>query len=106
MKGTIHWVPADGAVDCPVRLYDHLFQAENPDKTDEGGTFLDNLNPDSLETVTAKCEPSLADAAPGDRFQFERLGYFYADPIDSKPGTPAFNRAVTLRDTWGKAAGK
>ncbi|TWT86765.1 Glutamine--tRNA ligase [Pseudobythopirellula maris] len=102
VKGTIHWVPAGTAVDAEVRLYDHLFRVENPDKAEEGKTFLDHLNPDSLETLTAKVEPALADAEPGERLQFERLGYFYVDPKDSAPGAPVFNRAVTLRDTWGK----
>lgn len=106
VKGTIHWVPADECVDAEVRLYDHLFATEEPDKADEGKTFLDNLNPASLEIVIAKLEPSLADAEPGERFQFERLGYFYADPIDSVVEAPVFNRTVTLRDTWGKVAGK
>ncbi|MEM6799509.1 MAG: glutamine--tRNA ligase/YqeY domain fusion protein [Planctomycetota bacterium] len=109
VKGAIHWVDAATAVDCRVRLYDHLFGVPDPDKpsADDAAaatTFLDNLNPDSLETLTAKAEPSLAASAPGERFQFERLGYFYADPIDSQPGAPAFNRTVTLRDTWGKRA--
>ncbi|TWT33458.1 Glutamine--tRNA ligase [Posidoniimonas corsicana] len=106
VKGTIHWVDAATAVDAPVRVYDHLFGVENPDKAEEGKTFLDNLNPNSLETLTAKCEPALAEAAAGDTFQFERVGYFFADPIDSKPGQPVFNRTVTLRDTWGKESGK
>ena len=106
VKGTIHWVPAEGCLDAQVRLYDHLFRTENPGEVAEGGTFLDNLNPSSLETVTAKLEPALAEAAPGDRFQFERVGYFFADPIDSQPTAPVFNRTVTLRDTWGKVAGK
>ena len=111
VKGTIHWVDAATAVDCQVRLYDHLFADEAPDRISntaakKGKTFLDNLNPNSLETLTAKCEPALAEAAAGERFQFERLGYFYADPADSQPGKPAFNRTVTLRDTWGKTAGK
>lgn len=109
VKGTIHWVPADSAVDAEVRLYDHLFADEAPDKISnkaakKGKTFLDNLNPQSLLALTAKCEPALAEATAGERFQFERLGYFFADPVDSQPGTPAFNRTVTLRDTWGKAA--
>ncbi|MEN0111747.1 MAG: glutamate--tRNA ligase family protein, partial [Planctomycetota bacterium] len=111
VKGTIHWVPAGdpgsgGAIDAEVRLYDHLFAVEDPDGSAEGKTFLDHLNPASLETLTAKCEPSLADAQAGDRFQFERLGYFYADPVDSTSGAAVFNRTVTLRDTWGKAGGK
>lgn len=106
VKGTIHWVDAATALDAEVRLYDHLFNVESPDKTEEGKTFLDNLNPDSLQTVTAKLEPSVAEIEPGTNLQFERLGYFYADPIDSNPGKPVFNRTVTLRDTWGKVAGK
>ena len=110
VKGTIHWVSAEHAITADVRLYDYLFDTESPDKTPgkdvEGGTFLDNLNPNSLEVLTdAKLEPSLADARPGDRFQFERTGYFYADPIDSTEGKPVFNRTATLRDTWAKKGG-
>ncbi len=105
VKGTIHWVP-ENAIEAEVRLYDHLFSEENPDKCEVGQTFLDHLNPDSLETLTAKLEPSLAEAKSGDRFQFERVGYFYVDPKESAPGKPVFNRAVTLRDTWGKVSGK
>lgn len=111
VKGTIHWVPADECIDAEVRLYDHLFATDNPDgsskdEADSGKTFLDHLNPASLEIVIAKLEPSLADAEPGERFQFERLGYFHADPIDSVVEAPVFNRTVTLRDTWGKEAGR
>ena len=106
VKGTIHWVPAEGCVDAEVRLYDNLFRTEDPDDVEEGKTYLDNLNPKSLETLTAKLEPSLAKAEAGERFQFERLGYFYADPIDSGPGAPVFNRTVTLRDAWGKQTKK
>jgi len=114
VKGTIHWVDAATAVDATVRLYDHLFAVEKPDEksdeksdeAEEGKTFLDNLNPNSLQTVVAKCEPSLGDAAADDFFQFERVGYFYVDPADSKPGAPVFNRTVTLRDTWGKTKGR
>ncbi len=106
VKGTIHWVSAAQAIDAQVRLYDHLFKVENPDAAAEGKTFLDNLNPASLETLTAKVEPSLANEQGGARFQFERLGYFYTDPIDSKLGHPVFNRTVTLRDAWGKEAAK
>lgn len=102
VKGTIHWVSATEAVAVPVRLYDHLFAVENPDDAPQGKTFLDNMNPDSLTELTALCEPALADAEGGARVQFERLGYFYVDPIDSRPGRPVFNRTVTLRDTWGK----
>ena len=107
IKGTIHWVSAEHAIDAEVRLYDHLFATENPDKAPEGGTFLDNLNPTSLEVLTdAKLEPSLAAAKAGENFQFERTGYFYVDPVDSQPGKPVFNRTATLRDTWAKVKGK
>lgn len=101
VKGTIQWVPEDAA-EVEVRLYDHLFQAENPDKAEEGKTFLDHMNPNSLETLTAKVEPSVANTPLDTRYQFERVGYFYTDNIDSKPGKPVFNRTVTLRDAWGK----
>lgn len=103
VKGVIHWVPAAESVECEVRLYDRLFKAANPEKTDEeGGSFLDNINPDSLVLLKGcRAEPSLADAAPEERFQFEREGYFCADLKDSKPGAPVFNRTVTLRDSWG-----
>ena len=75
----------------------------HPDAADEGQTWLDNLNPGSLELLTdCRLEPSLAQAQPGERFQFERNGYFHADPVDSQPGAPVFNRTVTLRDTWAK----
>jgi glutaminyl-tRNA synthetase len=107
VKGTIHWVSAERAVTAEVRLYDHLFKAENPDDAPAGGSFLDHLNPASLEVIKdARLEPSLAEAEPGARFQFERLGYFYADPVDSKPGRPVFNRTATLRDSWTKEADK
>ncbi len=104
VKGTIHWVSARHAISAEVRLYDHLFAAENPDQTAEGGTFLDNLNPHSLEVLTtAKLEPSLGQVASGAHYQFERTGYFYVDPVDSQPGQPVFNRTATLRDSWAKA---
>ena len=107
VKGTIHWVSAPHAHSATVRLYDHLFNTENPDDVPEGKTFLDNINPNSLEVISdAKLEPSLADAGPGAHFQFERLGYFFTDPVDSQPGQPVFNRTVTLRDTWAKEVGK
>jgi glutaminyl-tRNA synthetase len=107
VKGTIHWVSAPHVVSAELRLYDHLFKTEYPDEAPEGKTFLDNINPDSLEIVRdAKLEPSLADAKPGQHFQFERLGYFFTDPVDSKPGRPVFNRTATLRDTWAKEAMK
>ncbi|MCA9234360.1 MAG: glutamine--tRNA ligase/YqeY domain fusion protein [Planctomycetales bacterium] len=106
VKGTIHWVSAEHALSTEVRLYDRLFNVPNPDDASEGKTFLDHLNPDSIEVVAdAKLEPSLANAEPGSRYQFERVGYFYADPLDSQPGRPVLNRTVTLRDSWAKAAG-
>ena len=100
VKGTIHWVSAGHARDAEVRLYDRLFLSSEPG---EGGRDpLDDINPDSLERVTGcKVEPTLADALPGSRFQFERLGYFCVDP-DSQPGKPVFNRTVTLRDSWAR----
>jgi glutaminyl-tRNA synthetase len=103
VKGTIHWVSARHAVPVKVRLYDALFTKRDPDDVDEGHDYKENLNPNSLEVVgKAMLEPALKDAAPGSRFQFERLGYFFADPKDSKPGAPVFNRTVTLKDTWAK----
>jgi glutaminyl-tRNA synthetase len=107
VKGTIHWVSAPLALTAEVRLYDHLFAVENPDNAPEGKTFLDNLNPNSLEIVKdAKLEPSLKDAKPGTSFQFERSGYFFVDPVDSKVGKPVFNRTATLRDSRTKEAGQ
>lgn len=102
VKGTIHWVPATQALDAEVRVYDRLFSTEEPDASEEGKTFLDYMNPKSLEVVQAKVEPCLAEAPAGARYQFERLGYFCVDVKDSKPGKPVFNRTVTLRDTWAK----
>lgn len=102
VKATLHWVSAAHALDAEVRLYDHLFTAPEPGAAT--GNFLDDLNPASLEVLTnCKVEPGLAAARPGDRFQFERLGYFCVDP-DSRPGRPVFNRTVPLRDTWAKVA--
>ncbi|HEJ2033213.1 TPA: glutamine--tRNA ligase/YqeY domain fusion protein [Pseudomonas aeruginosa] len=103
VKGVIHWVPAEGSVECEVRLYDRLFRSANPEKAEEGGSFLDNINADSLQVLTGcRAEPSLGQANPEDRFQFEREGYFVADLKDSRPGKPVFNRTVTLRDSWGQ----
>ena len=103
VKGTIHWVSAQHAITAPVRMYDHLFSTENPDEAPDGKTYLANLNPNSLETLNdARLEPSLGEATAGDRFQFERNGYFIADAIDSQSGKPIFNRTVTLKDTWAK----
>jgi glutaminyl-tRNA synthetase len=107
VKGTIHWVSAAQAAEAEVRMYDHLFATEFPDDAPEGKTFLDNINPTSLEVIRdAKLEPFLADAQPGQHFQFERLGYFFTDTVDSKPGRPVFNRTSTLRDTWAKEVAK
>jgi glutaminyl-tRNA synthetase len=103
VKATIHWASAGHAVDAEVRLYDHLFTKPDPDDVPEGQDYRANLNPNSLETLTGcKVEPSLTGAATGSRYQFERLGYFCVDAIDSVPGALVFNRAVTLRDTWAK----
>ncbi len=99
VKGIIHWVSAPHAVKVPVRIYDRLFNQENPDKADN---YLDALNPESLLVTEALAEPSLSEAKPGETFQFERVGYFTADNKDSAAGAPVFNRAVTLRDTWAK----
>jgi len=103
VKSTIHWVSEAHALPATLRLYDRLFTKENPDAAEEGKTFKDYLNPDSLLVVgSAKVEPSLKDAPPGSVYQFERQGYFCVDSIDSKPGNLVFNRTVTLRDTWAK----
>jgi glutaminyl-tRNA synthetase len=94
-------VPAAESVECEVRLYDRLFRSANPEKDEDGGSFLDNINPESLVVLKGcRAEPSLAEALPEERFQFEREGYFCADIKDSKPGAPVFNRTVTLRDSW------
>src|SRR6267154_902547 len=106
VKSTIHWVSAANAIDAEVRIYETLFSKEDPSKVEEGKDVLDNLNPNSLEVLShAKVEPSLANAAAGSRFQFERLGYFCVDP-DSRPSTPVFNRTVALKDTWAKVEKK
>jgi glutaminyl-tRNA synthetase len=106
VKSTIHWVSAEHAVDAEVRLYETLFNREDPNVVPEGQDFMVNLNPNSLETVSgAKLEPSLRDAAPGSRYQFERLGYFAVD-LDSTRENPVFNRTVALRDTWAKIEAK
>ena len=103
VKGTIHWVSAEQAMEAEVRLYDHLFQTPDPGDIPEGGDYRDHLNPDSIEVLSGcKLEPALADAEPGSRWQFERLGYFCVDTVDSTAETPVFNRSVTLRDRWAK----
>jgi len=103
VKATLHWVSAAHAIPATVRLYDHLFLTDNPSEEQEGRDWRANINPHSLETLTS-CwvEPSLANAAPGSRYQFERLGYFCVDSVDSRPGALVFNRTVTLRDQWAK----
>lgn len=101
VKGTIHWVGAAESISAEVRLYDRLFTAPEPDAD---GRFLERLNPHSLETVTARVEPALGPAAPGQTFQFERLGYFTVDP-DRGPAGAVFNRTIGLRDTWARTAG-
>jgi glutaminyl-tRNA synthetase len=103
VRGTIHWVSAAHAFDGTVRLYDHLFAKADPSDVESGRTWRDNLNPKSLELLEGcKLEPGLAQAKPGERYQFERKGYFCVDTGDSAPGMPVFNRTVTLRDTWAK----
>jgi glutaminyl-tRNA synthetase len=99
-------VSAEHAVPAVVRLYDRLFSIEDPERATEGTTFLDHLNPHSLETLSGcPVEPSLADAQPGTRVQFERLGYFAVDR-DSRPGALVLNRTVSLRDSWARLAQK
>jgi glutaminyl-tRNA synthetase len=103
VKGTLHWVSANHAFDVEVRLYDHLFTKRDSTDVEEGTDYKSNLNPKSLETLTScKAEPSLKGAAPGSRYQFERLGYFCVDTADSTAEKPVFNRTVSLRDTWAK----
>jgi glutaminyl-tRNA synthetase len=103
VKGTIHWVSAAQAIEAEVRLYDHLFAKPAPEEVAEGVDYKTNLNPKSLEVLkSCRLEPSLANATPGSRYQFERLGYFCVDTVDSKPNAPVFNRTVGLRDTWAK----
>jgi glutaminyl-tRNA synthetase len=102
VRGTLHWVSAQHAVDAEARLYDRLFTKPDPMELEEGQDWTDSLNPDSLETLAGcKVEPGLAHAAPGSRYQFLRLGYFCVDP-DSKNGSPVFNRTISLKDTWAK----
>jgi len=105
VDATIHWISAAHALPAEVRLYDRLFRVANP--LGEKEDFTKYVNPQSLETLkTSRVEPSLGEAAPGARFQFERLGYFCMDPVDSSAGHLVFNRIVTLRDTWAKVAGQ
>jgi glutaminyl-tRNA synthetase len=100
VRGTIHWVSAKHALEAEVRLYDHLFTTERPDEAED---FTQHINPDSLETLAGcRVEPSLANAATGCHYQFERQGYFCIDSRDSSQGAPVFNRTATLRDTWAR----
>jgi len=106
VKSTIHWVAAASALDAEIRIYETLFNKENPDDVEAGQDFTANLNPNSLEVIAnAKLEPSLANAAAGSRYQFERLGYFCVDP-DSKSGKLVINRTVALKDTWARVEKK
>jgi glutaminyl-tRNA synthetase len=103
VRGTLHWVSAAHSLGAEVRLYDRLFEKANPDEGKNGADFKTCLNPNSLETLTScRVEPSLAGAAPGSRYQFERLGYFCVDSVDSSDEALVFNRTVTLRDSWAK----
>ena len=110
VKGNLHWVSAAHAYAAEVRLYDRLFAYPAPGNRREGDAeglernFLDDLNPDSVKVITAQLEPALKDAKPEQRFQFERHGYFVADRVDTQAGAPVFNRAVTLKDSWGGKA--
>jgi glutaminyl-tRNA synthetase len=103
VKGTLHWVSADQALDAQVRLFENLFAKENPEVVEEGQDFRASLNPYTLEVIeSCKVEPSLAEAKPGEYFQFLRHGYFCVDSKDSKPSAPVFNRTIGLRDSWAK----
>jgi glutaminyl-tRNA synthetase len=103
VRGTIHWVSAEHALPATVRLYEHLFVKTDPNEVDEGQDFKSNLNPNSVELLTeCRVEPSLAAAGPGQRYQFERHGYFCADSVESTPESLVFNRTVSLRDSWAK----
>ncbi len=102
VRGTIQWVSAAHALDAEVRLYDRLFDVPDPEEVPEGGDFTDHLNPESLRVVRAKIEPSVASDDPGTRYQFERTGYFWRDPVDGMGDALVFNRIVTLKDTWTK----
>ena len=104
VKGTIHWVSAAHAIDAEVRLYDRLFHDADPEA--EGRDWRTALNPNSLEVVTAKVEPSLANATLAERYQFERLAYFALDPKDTQPGALVFNRTITLKDAWARETAK
>jgi glutaminyl-tRNA synthetase len=103
VRGTLHWVSARHAIDAELRLYDTLFTKANPYEVPEGGDFKDNINPESLQVVSAaKLEPGLADAVVGESFQFMRQGYFCLDSVNSKESALVFNRTISLVDTWAK----
>jgi glutaminyl-tRNA synthetase len=102
VKGNVHWVAVEAAQASEVRLYDRLFKVPNPGAGERD--FLLDINPDAKRIVQAQLEPALQQARAGEHFQFERHGYFVADEVDSLPGAPVFNRAVTLRDSWAKAS--
>ncbi len=107
VKGTIHWLSAAHALPCEVRLYDRLFKAAEPDDAPDDQDFTANLNPESLVLLKGSLiEPTVAEDPAGTRYQFERLGYFISDPVDSRPGALVFNRTVTLRDSWAKIAAR
>ena len=103
VKATLHWVSAQHAFNAEVRLYDHLFLMDNPMDDKDGLDFFEKVNPGSVEKlVSCRLEPALRDVEPGYRCQFERLGYFCADIVDSSVNNPVFNRIVSLRDTWAR----
>ena len=102
VKGNVHWVAVEAAQACEVRLYDRLFKVPNPGAGD--GDFLLDINPDAKRVIQAQLEPALQQVRAGEHFQFERHGYFVADAVDSRSGAPVFNRTVSLRDSWAKAA--
>jgi glutaminyl-tRNA synthetase len=102
-KSTIHWVTAQHSIAAEIRLYNYLLTKEDPNDVPEGMDFKSLINPDSLTIIkNARLEPGLANVKPGDKCQFERVGYFCADPVDCKPGNLVFNRTVSLKDTWAK----
>jgi len=105
VQGTIHWVSAEKGINAEIRIFERLFTKENPEEAEEGKDFKDNLNTASMETITAVCEPFLSNAKTGDKFQFERLGYFCTD-TDSTDSKKVFNRTTTLKDSWAKVSGK
>jgi glutaminyl-tRNA synthetase len=103
VKATLHWVAAGHALDAEAHIYDHLFTKRDPEDVPEGADYRANLNPHSLKVLhPCKLEPSLDEASPGSRYQFERMGYFYLDPVAHNAGKRVFNRIVTLKDEWAK----